>query len=120
MGSDIKEGNSGENITKYPKIRALVTKVSSQTVMSEIYKIYEHGETNPITVADTEKFRALTMMRLVQVQKIQDPEKMQKEFAKLETIIRNYSNLVVKDMVSNVLVDRNLKEISKIVSAARK
>jgi hypothetical protein len=118
--SDIKEGNLGENITKYPGVRALVTKVSSQTVMSEIYKIYEHGETNPITVADTEKFRALTMMRLVQVQKIEDPEKMQKEFARLETIIKNYSNLVVKDLVSNILVDKNLKEISKIISQAKK
>jgi len=118
--SDIQEGNFGENITKYPMVRALVTKVSSQTVMREMYKLYDHGTTNPITVEDTEKFAALTKIRLVQVQKIQDPEEMQKEFAKLEAIIMNYSNLKVKDMVSNMVVDKNLKEISKIVSAAKK
>ena len=44
LGKDISEGNTGENLTKYPFVRAFVGKVSSRSVQSEMYKLLEKGE----------------------------------------------------------------------------
>lgn len=115
--SDIQNNELGKNINKYPVVRALVTKVSSQNVVNAMYKLYEHGQLNPITPEDTGKFRALVFMRANQVMAISDPVEQQKEAQKLQRLAKNYEMLIVKDMLSNVFVDKNLKEISQILSA---
>ena len=116
IAKDIKEGKLGENITKYPLIRALVTKASSQKVQSELYKIYERGQLNPIENSDNEKFMALARMRAVQIQKIVEPEKQVKEAKRLYDLINSYQKLQLKDELSKTFRDKNLKELSQILS----